>query len=117
MDGRRFPRDKSFYGGVIAFNGRRSTIDCVVRNYSCAGAKIAMSGTVLLPDSFDLTIARKEASFRARLVWRNDREAGVAFVSDGRPGVISLDAARRLQKRKAEIVRLRQRLSELSDGY
>jgi hypothetical protein len=117
MERRRFPRGKSFHGGVIAFNGRRSTIDCVVRNYGCAGAKIAMSGTALLPDSFDLNIARKESSFRAHLVWRNDCEAGVEFATDGRPDVISLDVARKLQKRQAEIRRLRERLLELADGY
>jgi hypothetical protein len=116
MERRRYPRGKSLYGGVIAFNARQSTIDCVVRNFSADGAKIAMSGTVLLPDAFDLTIARKEASFRARLVWCDKAEAGVQFTADGEPRVVSLDASRRLQKRKAEIQRLRQRVAELTDG-
>ena len=117
MERRRYPRGRSYYGGVIAFNARQSTIDCIVRNVSQAGAKIAMTGTVLLPDSFDLTIARRETSVRARLVWRNSSEAGVMFEPTGSPAVVSLDAARKLQLRKAEVLRLRQRVSELSDGY
>jgi hypothetical protein len=117
MERRRFPRGKSFYGGVIAFNTRSSTIDCVVRNFSKAGAKIAMTGTVLLPDVFELGIARKEASFRAHLVWRNSDEAGVAFDTIGSPEVVSLDAVRLLHQRKAEIRQLRRRVSELSNGY
>ncbi len=117
MERRRYPRGRSYYGGVVAFNARKSTIDCIVRNFTYAGAKIAMTGTVLLPDSFDLSIARKETAFRARLVWRNHAEAGVAFETTGSPDVISLDVARKLHAGKAEIIRLRQRVSELSDGY
>ena len=117
MERRRYPRGRSYYGGVIAFNARKSTIDCVVRNFSVAGAKLAMTGTVLLPDGFDLTITRKDAGFRAHLVWRNDAEAGVAFDTIGSPDVVSLDVARKLQLRKAEVMRLRRRVSELSCGY
>jgi len=117
MERRRYPRGRSYYGGVITFNARQSSIDCVVRNFSVAGAKIAMTGTVLLPDSFDLGITRRDASFRAHLVWRNSDEAGVAFDSIGSPDVVSLDAARLLHQRKAEIRRLRRRVSELSNGY
>jgi PilZ domain len=116
MERRRYPRGKSFYGGVIAFNARQSTIDCVVRNFSSAGARIAMSGTVLLPDEFDLTIARKEASFRARLVWRDGCEAGLQFTTDDDQRVVSLDVSRKLQKRRAEIERLKRRVAELTDG-
>src|SRR3954471_9295881 len=117
MERRRYPRSRSCYGGVIAFNARKSTIDCVVRNFSVAGAKIAMTGAVLLPDSFDLAIARKDTRFRAHLVWRNDTEAGVAFETIGSPDVVSLDLAQKLQLRKAEVMRLRRRVSELSNGY
>jgi hypothetical protein len=115
MERRRYPRGKSLYGGVIAFNGRQSTVNCIVRNFTSAGAKLAMSGVVPLPDEFDLSIARKETSFRARLVWCNHLEAGVAFIADDKSRVVSLDAARKLQMRKAEIERLRRRVSELSD--
>ena len=117
MERRRYPRGRSYYGGVIAFNARNSTIACVVRNFSRAGAKLAMTGTVLLPDSFDLSIPRKDSAFRAHLVWRNHAEAGVAFETMGSPDVVSLDVARKLLLRKAEVTELRRRVAELSDGY
>jgi len=116
MERRRHPRGKSLYGGVIIFNARQSTVDCVVRNFSAHGAKIEMAGTALLPDEFDLSIARKDTSFRVRLIWRNALDAGVQFTADDKSGVVSLDAARKLQRRKAEIERLRRRVSELTDG-
>jgi hypothetical protein len=59
---------------------------------------------------------RKDTSFRVRLIWRNALEAGVQFTADDSSGVVSLDAARSLRKRKAEIERLRRRVSELTDG-
>jgi hypothetical protein len=116
MERRRHPRGKSLYGGVITFNARQSTVDCVVRNFSAHGARIEMAGTALLPDEFDLAIARKDTAFRARLIWRNALEAGVQFTADDSSGVVSLDAARKLRKRKAEIEQLRRRVSELTDG-
>jgi|SRR3954468_9243932 hypothetical protein len=117
MERRRNPRGRSYYGGVIAFNARKSTIDCVVRNFSRAGGKIAMTGAVLLPDNFDLAIACKDTAFRAHLVWRNNEEAGVAFETMVSPDLGSLDAARKHQLRKAELRHLRRRVSELSNGY
>ena len=116
MERRRYARGRSLYGGVIIFNARQSTVDCVVRNFSAHGAKIEMAGTALLPDEFDLAIARKDISFRVRLIWRNALDAGVQFTADDKSGVVSLDAARKLQRRKAEIERLRRRVSELTDG-
>jgi hypothetical protein len=116
MERRRYPRGKSLYGGVIAFNARQSTVDCVVRNFSAHGARIEMAGTALLPDEFDLAIARKDTSFRVRLIWRNALHAGVQFTDDDRSTVVSLDAARKLRKGKAEIERLRRRVSELTNG-
>jgi hypothetical protein len=116
MERRRHPRGGSLYGGVIIFNARQSTVDCAVRNFSAHDAKIEMAGTALLPDEFDLAIARKDTSFRVRLIWRNPLDAGVQFIDDDSSGVVSLDAARMLRKRKAEIERLRRRVSELTDG-
>ncbi len=81
MERRKKPRLRSFFGGVIAFNKRSSTMDCLVRNFSADGAKVTFTNTVTVPDEFDLTIRRKETSYRARMVWRDRDEAGVIFVN------------------------------------
>jgi hypothetical protein len=57
-------------------------MDCLVRNFSLRGAKLAFEHPTILPDSFDLTIARKERSFRARLVWRRLHDVGVTFLQN-----------------------------------
>ncbi|MGA7016342.1 MAG: PilZ domain-containing protein [Pseudolabrys sp.] len=59
-----------------------STMDCRVRDFSATGARVQLTNTAIVPDQFDLTIARKERSFRASMVWRSVNEAGVAFLGE-----------------------------------
>ena len=59
---RKSLRSRTFLGGVIAFNKRASTMDCYVRNLSPAGAKVVFTNAGVIPDQFDLTIARKANS-------------------------------------------------------
>ncbi|MGA9513517.1 MAG: hypothetical protein WBV51_08100 [Pseudolabrys sp.] len=54
-------RARTFLGGMIAFNKRNSTMDCRVRDFSATGARVQLTNTAIVPDQFDLTIARKEA--------------------------------------------------------
>jgi integrase len=75
---RKSVRSRTYLGGVIAFNKRRSTMNCFVRNISAAGARVALGNAAVIPDQFDLAIAQKERSYRARMVWRGANEAGVA---------------------------------------
>ena len=76
---RKTIRNRTFLGGVVAFNKGRSAIDCLVRNFSADGAKVVFADAALLPDAFDLEVPRKERTFRARMVWRRENEIGVAF--------------------------------------
>jgi len=67
---------------MIAFNKRTSTMDCRVRDFSSTGARVDLTNAAVIPDRFDLTIAQKDRSFRARMVWRRVYEAGVAFLGE-----------------------------------
>jgi hypothetical protein len=108
-------RLRSILGGVMSYNERRSTMDCVVRNFSPDGAKIVFSNPTPIPNDFDLEIRQKERTFRARAVWRSETEAGVRFVApESQPRVIPLDYARRLKECEADKARLRQRVADLS---
>lgn len=82
VERRKSVRSRTYLGGVISFNKRASTMNCDVRNLSSAGARVGFTNTATVPDEFDLTIARKDRSFRARMVWRGLNEAGVAFLSE-----------------------------------
>ncbi len=54
QDRRRDVRQRVIYGGVLAYNDRFSTMDCVVRNFTASGAKIALPANAILPDRLAL---------------------------------------------------------------
>jgi hypothetical protein len=117
QDRRRMVRDRVYYGGVLAFNARRSTIACVVRNFSASGAKIEFEGTSLLPDCLDFSIGRRDLACRARLVWRDHQAAGLVFADVPQASdVVSLDLARKLRDGERTNRLLRARLEQLLSG-
>jgi hypothetical protein len=75
---RTIPRQRTFKGGVIAFNNRSSTIDCVVQNLTPGGAMLKVASSVGIPDRFELKLEHED--FRScRVKWRRDNAIGVAF--------------------------------------
>lgn len=114
-DRRKNARLRTFFGGVIAFNKRSSTMDCLVRNFSTDGAKVTFTNTVTVPDEFDLTIQRKETIYRARMVWRHQDEAGVVFLGPSPAHApIPLGLARRIRDCEAQNAALKRRVAQLS---
>src|ERR1700730_12618665 len=100
---RKLARNRTFLGGVIAFNRENSTMDCLVRNLSVGGAKISFTYTATVPDEFDLTIKQKGRALLARMVWRRADEAGIVFLNENVAGVpIPLDWARRFRSCQSE---------------
>jgi hypothetical protein len=77
---RVFERVRSFLRAQIIFNNRMNTVDCIIKNYSAAGAKIALSDTLAVPAEFELFIPTKQRAHRARLVWRDKDSIGVNFL-------------------------------------
>jgi hypothetical protein len=117
VERRKSMRARTLLGGVIAFNDRASSMDCQVRNLSTAGAKVTFTNTAVVPDQFDLMIARKDRSFRARMIWRAPNEAGVAFLSEYDQQVpVPLALAKRLRDCEAEKATLRRRIAELTEN-
>jgi hypothetical protein len=116
LERRKDVRSRTFLGGAVAFNRRASAMDCQVRNFSAAGAKITFANPAVVPDQFDLTITRKARSFRARMVWRAANDAGVAFVNEYADAVpIPLEWAKRLRDSESENAALRQQIAQLTD--
>jgi len=117
VEKRKAARSRTLLGGVIAFNNRASTMDCQVRNFSAGGAKVIFTNTAVVPDQLDLQIARKERSFRSRMVWRAPNEAGIAFLNEYNQDVpVPLEWARRLHECEAENTALRKRIAQLSES-
>jgi hypothetical protein len=76
---RTVERIRSFLRAQIVFNNRMSTIDCIIKNISPAGAKIALSNLLAVPTEFEIYVPQKGRSHRARLVWRDHESVGVEF--------------------------------------
>ncbi|MEA2963949.1 MAG: hypothetical protein QOI46_4047 [Alphaproteobacteria bacterium] len=113
IERRQNARARVIYSGVIAYNERCSTVDCVVRNFSEDGVKVEFNNTAMLPDEIDLLIAKKGRSFNAKIVWRAETEAGLAFRSPEQNGPIPLDWARRLRASESERRKLQGRIARL----
>ncbi len=117
LDRRKADRARTFFGGVIAFNQRASTMGCVVRNLSPQGAMVTFDSTASVPDKFDLTIERKQRSFWSRVVWRRIDAAGVAFLTEyAGAEPIPLEWAKRLRDCEAEKATLKRRVEQLSSA-
>ena len=114
IERRQLPRSRVYYGGIVAFNGRNSSIACVVRNFSRFGAKIEFESAVLVPDEVDFEIERKGISCTARLVWRSRDAAGVVFANAyEESSVVPMAWARKLRASERANRKLQSRLDQL----
>ena len=78
MDERRRVRRTSVYKcAKISING--SLRDCVVRDISSLGARLALLSTSLIPDKFSLTFDAAHTMRGCRVAWRSSTELGVEF--------------------------------------
>jgi|ERR1700722_1111526 PilZ domain len=123
---RSVERIRSFLRARIIFNNRMSTIDCIIKNFSPTGAKIALNDTLAVPTEFEVDVPQKGRSFHARLVWRDKEAIGVEFL-DAKAPTLTLAAQApaeaseqrvyELQLQNAElkrkIIQLRKRLQDL----
>ena len=111
-------RQKSFLQGRIFFNNRRTSYDCLIRDFSEHGAKLKFSSTIATPDAVELFIPAKEESYRARIVWRNADEVGVCFDCADKspplaPGTPATDVSARIQKLEHDVALLTRKFNEL----
>jgi hypothetical protein len=118
LERRKLPRSRVYYGGMVAFNARSSTLGCVVRNFSQFGAKIEFENAALVPDEVDFEIDRKGISCPARLIWRDRFAAGLVFSGAGEAGgVIPLNWARKLRASERANRQLQSRLDQLRSEH
>jgi hypothetical protein len=75
-------RHKSIMQARVFYNHRQSSMDCVVRNFSEAGANLQFAEVVSLPDGFEVYIPSKDQYFQAHLIWRKGQRAGISWVAE-----------------------------------
>ena len=83
-DGRRKTRRRMLKAGVIAYNDRRSTLACTVRDLSTTGAHLRVTASASVPDTFDLIVELDGFDVSCCVVWRTTTDVGVRFVSEPR---------------------------------
>jgi hypothetical protein len=111
---RKTIRKPSYLGGRVAFNHLYATTDCLIRNISARGCRLTFAETTTIPANFLLSIPSRSQSLNARIVWRTETEAGVAFDVPGAAEPISLDMARRLKRLEEEKRLMQIRIQQLS---
>ncbi len=80
-DEREARRRRVLKAGLICFNARHSTLPCTVRDLSEDGARIMVSGSVSIPDSFELFIELDGSWADCAVAWRTGNTAGVRFAA------------------------------------
>lgn len=115
---RSVSRQKSFLQGRIFFNNRRTSLDCLIRDFSERGARLKFSGMTSTPDVVELYIPSKEETYRAKVEWRNTDEIGVGFNVDESapplaPTAPQADLSARVHKLEHDLALLQRKFNEL----
>ncbi len=79
LDRRQSPRFKTYKAAQVVFNGRWSTLDCLVRNLSDQGACLEISSTTGIPATFSMSFKVEKSEQTCSLIWRSKDHLGVAF--------------------------------------
>ena len=106
----RLVSERTFLAGKIIFNFGQSSIDSVVRRLTEDGATLEMESGLGVPEHFQLRLAERDV-LSCRVLWRSERQAGVAFE---RPGQQSGDVEPRAgeqQRRPADALMRAQTLA------
>lgn len=77
-DRRGYPRKKTLLAGRVLLS-EWSTLDCTIRDWSPAGARLVFSVPIELPRLFRLLIVSTGKMVPATLVWQKGLAAGVSF--------------------------------------
>jgi hypothetical protein len=77
LERRRVRRVATYRCAKILVNG--SLRDCVVRDISSRGARLALVSTAYIPDRVSLTFDDAHTVRDCRVAWRSEREMGVEF--------------------------------------
>ena len=72
-------RQRTLKQGRIVVNGM-STMNCLIRNMSLTGARVAIENAHSLPDEFELLIGDEGLRRECEVMSRNDGSAGLRFL-------------------------------------
>ncbi len=79
-DRRSAQRCRVLKGAIIRFNHGYGALECVARNLSDGGARLAFGETAAVPSAFDLKLAGDGTVRAAKVCWRTPEAVGVSFM-------------------------------------
>ncbi len=77
MERRAISRKTALMSGAIEFAG--STVNCLVINISISGAAIEVTSSHDIPERFNLVFKADELQIPCHVIWRKEKQIGVAF--------------------------------------
>lgn len=110
-------RRRALMTGTIRFKTRSGSLSCVVRNMSDKGAKLVVTGSMWLPESFELEIPHQDLRIEARPVWREATEMGIVFTEIPERHGRSARAENKVVSLAAERDALQRRVRQLSEEF
>ena len=87
---RAHPRHRVLKRVKAVFNSNGSVVDCVMRDISEGGARLACDQATHLPEAFVLVFPAEREMRDVRVAWRKVNELGVAFLSPPRKALNQL---------------------------
>ena len=72
-------RVRTFLKGVLYYDRRSVSIDCIIRDMSDTGARISFPSPVTIPDNVEIDIPQKQRTLFARVQRRDQFEIDVSF--------------------------------------
>jgi hypothetical protein len=117
-ENRASPRLRSLLKGKLIYNNRLSTMDCVVRDISATGARLALAQHNVLPDQFELYVPLKERTYTVQVRWRAEEDIGVMFLERPEPENAppsQEDLRARVEHLETEVAALHDILARLMD--
>jgi hypothetical protein len=72
-------RKRTLLAAKVVFADGASTVDCVIRDRSETGARIAVGSFATLPEDFRLVITGRGEALSAHMVWSPGDGIGVSF--------------------------------------
>jgi hypothetical protein len=118
MQNRRLTaRRTMLLGARIVSSDRATSMECVLRNLSPDGAKLALADAARVPPRFELHVPHLKRRFHASTAWHGSNEVGIRLTpakdaaDDAPTGLVS-----RVRRLEAEKRALQQRVLELTGG-
>jgi hypothetical protein len=121
QDRRNATRRRSYLGAKMAFSSQGSVVECLVRDFTDVGVRVECPGAVTLPEEeLDFTIACKGLRVRARIVWRQGKQLGLAFAANPAAAhegdsAVPIGTAQLVAMLQAANADLRRRVSQLDE--